>query len=90
MKYNVTRAVMIAVVIGMRCSIANAQDGVFEGDKKLACEALICLSGGSSPAECMPSLQRYFSIVRKKAEETENARKDFLNLCPKSNGNTEK
>ena len=60
-----------------------AQD-LLTGDQRLACEALLCLSSGSRPSECNPSIQRYFSIRHKKASATLNARRDFLNMCPAS------
>lgn len=52
------------------------------GSTKLACEALLCLSSGTRPSECAPSLSEYFGITRKKWSDTLNARKAFLNLCP--------
>lgn len=52
------------------------------GSTKLACEALLCLSSGTRPSECAPSLSEYFGITRKKWSDTLNARKNFLNLCP--------
>lgn len=57
-------------------------DDLLTGDPKLACEAILCLSSTTQPAECSPSIGRYFSIVRKKFGDTLNARKAFLNLCP--------
>lgn len=57
-------------------------DDLLTGDTKLACEAILCLSSATQPAECQPSISRYFSIVRKKFGDTLNARKAFLNLCP--------
>lgn len=54
----------------------------FQGDVALACEAILCLSSGTRPGECSPSLQRYFSIVYKKLSDTIRGRLDFLNLCP--------
>ncbi|AVK81272.1 conjugal transfer protein TrbM [Campylobacter fetus subsp. testudinum] len=58
-------------------------DEILTGDVKLACEALLCLSSPHRPQECAPALQKYFSIKFKKAWKTEQARKDFLKLCPK-------
>lgn len=52
------------------------------GDTKLACEAILCLSTGTRPAECAPSIARYFSISAKKWVDTIAKRKSFLNLCP--------
>ena len=60
------------------------QPDLLTGDTKLACEAILCLSSGTRPSECNPSLQRYFSIHHKKPHKTIQARQDFLNLCPTS------
>lgn len=60
---------------------------LFEGDVKLACEAILCLSTSSRPPECNPSITRFFSIVMKKFEDTLKARNDFLALCPSANAN---
>ena len=57
------------------------------GDRRLACEAILCMSSGHRPSECTPSLRRYFSIRHRKAYKTRNARRNFLKLCPASNEN---
>lgn len=57
-------------------------DELFTGDVRLACEAILCLSSGTRPSECAPSINRYFSITAKKMSDTIAKRKDFLNLCP--------
>jgi len=62
---------------------AMAQD-VLTGDTRLACEAILCLSSGTRPSECAPSLARYFGISYKKWSDTLRGRIDFLNLCPAS------
>lgn len=54
------------------------------GDTRLACEALLCLSGSKRPDECGPALSRYFGIKKKKLSDTLDARLDFLKLCPAS------
>ena len=48
---------------------AQADDGLFTGDVRLACEAVLCLSSGTRPSECAPSLKRYFSISHKKLSD---------------------
>lgn len=53
-----------------------------QGDQKLSCEAILCLSTSSRPGECQPSIAKYFSIVRKTSAETMMARRDFLLQCP--------
>jgi hypothetical protein len=53
-----------------------------QGDEKLACEALLCLSTPTRPAQCTPSLRRYFSISFKRFSDTLRGRTNFLNLCP--------
>ncbi|KAB8173750.1 conjugal transfer protein TrbM [Lysobacter maris] len=63
---------------------ASAQD-VLGGDQGAACEAILCLSSGSRPSECSPSLSRYFGIKKKKLSDTLKARLNFLQLCPVSN-----
>ncbi|MBZ7936312.1 conjugal transfer protein TrbM [Campylobacter sp. B0100352/1] len=60
-------------------------DDVLTGDTRLACEAILCLSSGTRPAECASSLAKYFSIHFKKPWKTIDARKSFLNLCPVQN-----
>jgi len=54
----------------------------FEGEKKQACEAVMCLSSGERPEECQPSLKKYFSIKAKKPWKTLKMRKEFLKKCP--------
>ena len=54
----------------------------FEGEKKQACEAVLCLSSGERPEECQPSLKKYFSIKAKKPWKTFKLRKQFLKKCP--------
>lgn len=54
------------------------------GDARLACEAVLCLSTGTRPSECAPSIKRYFSITHRKLSMTLKARRSFLNLCPSS------
>jgi len=78
------KAKKLAAVSILAASIAgNAQAGaILTGDTKLACEAIICLSTGQRPTECMPSLSRYFSISYKKWKDTLKGRINFLNLCP--------
>ena len=63
----------------------EAEDSFMEGDSKLACEALLCLSSGTRPHECNPALNRYFSIHKRKWKNTLKARRNFLRLCPTSN-----
>ena len=65
----------------LHMSSANAQEPL-QDDEKLACEALLCLSTSTRPAECTPSLRRYFSISYKKFSDTLRGRMNFLNMCP--------
>lgn len=59
-------------------------NNLLTGDKRLACEAILCLSTGSRPNECTPSIHRYFSIRGKHAFRD---RINFLKQCPSSNEN---
>jgi TrbM len=53
-----------------------------DGDEKLACEALLCLAASTRPAECLPSVRKYFSISFRLFSDTLRGRLNFLNLCP--------
>ncbi|MEX9225576.1 TrbM/KikA/MpfK family conjugal transfer protein [Providencia rettgeri] len=64
--------------------ISYADAPVFTGDVKLACEAVLCLSSGTRPSECAPSLARYFGINKEFWSDTVRARRNFLDLCPAS------
>lgn len=55
---------------------------MFEGDTRLACEAILCLSSGNRPAACAPALSRYFGINLRRLSDTIRARRNFLSLCP--------
>jgi hypothetical protein len=77
------RLAITSALAAMLFTAAPAQaEDLFTGDVRLACEAVLCLSSGTRPSECMPSLKRYFSISMKKFSDTLKARKNFLNLCP--------
>ena len=72
------------MMLGLFTAQAKADD-TLTGDTRLACEAILCLSTGSTPHECSPSLNRYFSINKKKFKNTIKARHNFLKMCPTSN-----
>ena len=63
---------------------AGAEEAL-TGDTRLACEAILCLSTGTRPGECSPSLHRYFSISHRNLSDTIRARGNFLKLCPVAN-----
>lgn len=75
-------AITSALAALVFASVPAQADDLFTGDVKLACEAVLCLSSGTRPSECTPSIQKYFSISMKKFSDTLKARKNFLNLCP--------
>ncbi|ADU91071.1 TrbM/KikA/MpfK family conjugal transfer protein [Taylorella equigenitalis] len=76
---------LTALAISPIFSLAYADDDLLTGDVRLACEAILCLSSGTRPSECSPSLHKYFSIFNKKKPwKTPLMRIDFLNLCPAS------
>lgn len=83
MKY--TRALLPTVaVLAISSAVPATAQEVLQGDKRLACEAILCLSSGQRPDECSASLKRYFSIHKRKFSKTLKARRDFLDLCPSS------
>ena len=75
---------IVVATLSAAAGTANAQD-VLTGDTRLACEAILCLSTGSRPSECSPSLSRYFGITKRKLSDTLKARFKFLELCPVAN-----
>ena len=79
-----TTALLVPSIVSAAPATPAAQPDLLTGDTKLACEAILCLSSGTRPSECDPSLKRYFSIHHKKPHKTISARLDFLNLCPTS------
>jgi hypothetical protein len=60
---------------------ASAQE-LLTGETRLACEAILCLSSGTRPNECSPSLQRSFGINRRYWRDTVRGRLNFLKVCP--------
>lgn len=65
----------------------SGNDDIFTGDKRLACEAVLCLSSPQRPSECSSALNRFFGIKKFKkgkfsASRTKSARTQFLQLCP--------
>jgi hypothetical protein len=59
---------------------ANAE--LYEGDQRLACEALLCLTVGWGESECQPAIKSFFSIWSWKPSRLFSKRMDFLGLCP--------
>lgn len=82
-KLTVVVVAITLMIFGLAAPPTQAAD-VLTGDKKLACEALLCLSSPDRPSECSPALSRYFSIRKFKWKKTVNARKKFLKKCPNS------
>ncbi|MDB5889464.1 MAG: TrbM family protein [Polaromonas sp.] len=83
-KNLIASAAVSAAAFGALAATASAQE-MLTGDTRLACEAILCLSTGTQPGECTPSLQRYFSISHRKLSDTIRGRINFLNLCPAAN-----
>ncbi|PRF58293.1 conjugal transfer protein TrbM [Burkholderia multivorans] len=81
MKKKLFALAALVAALGSTAGTACAQD-VLTGDTRLACEAILCLSSGTRPSECTPSLSRYFNITKRKLSDTIRARLNFLQLCP--------
>ncbi|MDR4467865.1 MAG: TrbM/KikA/MpfK family conjugal transfer protein [Nitrospira sp.] len=57
---------------------------LLEGDVRLACECLLCLSAGAqAPKECHTALMKYYLIQGTSPFQTLVKRRNFLQLCPK-------
>lgn len=72
----------LSVALGFAVTTPAHSQETLTGDTRLACEAILCLSSGTRPGECAPSLSRYFGISYKKWSDTLRGRINFLNLCP--------
>lgn len=82
--FPVTRT-LFAISLGiLAAGSASAQD-LRTGDRRLACEAVLCVASGRPPQECQPALRRYFGIQGRKPGDTVRERANFLRLCPASN-----
>lgn len=77
-----TNKLLLAAAISAALTTSAMAQDLLDGDTRSACEAIMCLSTGSRPSECNPSLARYFSISFKKFSDTLQGRTDFLSLCP--------
>lgn len=76
-------AVLLMSALGASSSaFADDSSEVMTGDPALACEAIMCLSSGTRPDECSPSLNRYFGINYKYWSDTVKGRQNFLGECP--------
>ena len=84
MKKKLFALTALLAALGSSATPASAQD-VLTGDTRLACEAILCLSTGTQPSECAPSLRRYFSISHRRFSDTIRGRVNFLKLCPVAN-----
>ena len=82
---NAKKLVVVAALA--TCVGASAQQvpQVMEGDERLACEAILCLAASTRPAECAPSIRKFFSISFRRFSDTLRGRANFLNLCPTGN-----
>ena len=75
---------LFAASLAMTPHPTLAQSTAMTGDTRLACEAILCLSVAAAPAECRPSLRRYFDIRPRKLSDLVRQRLQFLQLCPAS------
>lgn len=66
---------------GHGCRARGGRD-LFTGDRRLACEAVLCLASGLPPQECQPSLRRYFSIQLRQARQHGARARQFPAVMP--------
>ncbi|MBK3505148.1 hypothetical protein JJB28_08805, partial [Campylobacter fetus subsp. venerealis] len=79
---------LLILMIALGSSAFAVEPDILTGDRRTACEVLLCLSSGTRPSECNPPLARFFSIKFKKPWKTLQARRNFLKLCPTDTGDT--
>ena len=82
--------IMILVGMGLLVMAHDAvaqtapKSSFLEGDVRLACECLLCLSAGAqAPKECQTALMKYYLIQGTSPFQTLVKRRNFLQLCPK-------
>ena len=87
-----TKRYWIVVLVGIGLLVmaydASAQtapkQSFLEGDARLACECLLCLSAGiQAPKECEAALMKFYLIQGTSPFQTLVKRQNFLQLCPK-------
>ena len=62
--------------------VNSTESQLYEGDQRLACEALLCLTVGWGESECRPAIKKFFSIWTWKPSKLFSKRMNFLGLCP--------
>lgn len=82
--------ILVFVGMGLLILVHNAsaqtapKPSLLEGDARLACECLLCLSAGAqAPKECQTALMKYYMIQGTSPFQTLVKRRNFLQLCPK-------
>lgn len=89
-----TLGLALLAVVATGAVAQEEQYDILTGEKKLACEATLCLmANDGQPHECTEALEEYFKIKVEKSgsfdpDETREARKDFLELCPDQDDQT--
>ena len=77
----------MAIMLGLSINLL-ADENELTGDRRTACEVLLCLSSGQRPSECNAPLRKFYSIKAKRSWQTLKKRRDFLELCPTDTGDT--
>ncbi len=82
--------IIVLVGVGLFIQAPNSpaqtvpKSSFLEGDARLACECLLCLSAGpQAPKECQTALMKYYLIQGTSPFQTLVKRRNFLQLCPK-------
>lgn len=80
--------ILLSCILTLTTLSASASQKFLEGDVKLACEAVMCLSTSTRPGECTPAINKFLAIQMSGVgalKATIDARKNFLKLCPSTN-----
>lgn len=78
----------VLLLISSFSVVDASEDQLFEGDQRLACEALLCLTVGWGETECRPAIRKFFSIWSWKPSDLFSKRMNFLGLCPSGMSNS--
>lgn len=74
------KALCVGLFVGVAGAAAAQEIDILDGDDRLACEAIMCLSSANPPDQCRPSIRRLFDIRRHRDRER------FLRGCPHTSG----
>ncbi len=72
----------LTLLLSPAVALSASTNAEFSGEKKLSCEANLCLPASARPGPCGPSVSYFYSLSAKKWKDVVKKRVDFLSKCP--------